>query len=74
MLNFPILTFWENILPELIPNFQLEIVPVIIMGNKHGETVPSQKRYVSERIFIQDWVRTGLTDNRPRNWTSAVAR
>lgn len=39
-LYFPILPFLENILPVLIPDFQLEIVPITEMGNKHGETYP----------------------------------
>lgn len=34
--------FLENILPILIPDFQLEIVPREEMGNKHGETYPSK--------------------------------
>ena len=41
-LYFPIIQFLENILPILIPNFQLEIVPQTEMGNKHGETYPSR--------------------------------
>lgn len=39
---FPIVQFLENILPILIPDFQLEIVPQEEMGNKHGETYPSR--------------------------------
>lgn len=39
---FPVVRFLENILPILIPDFQLEIVPREEMGNKHGETYPSK--------------------------------
>lgn len=42
-LYFPVILFLENVLPLLIPDFQLEIVPVNKMGNKHGETYPNQK-------------------------------
>ena len=40
-LYFPILTFSENALPILIPNFQFEVVPMSEMGSKHGETYPT---------------------------------
>lgn len=35
---FPIMQFLELVLPTLIPDFVLEVVPVKEMGNKHGET------------------------------------
>ena len=41
-LEFPIMIFFENILPTLISEFSMEIVPVSEMGNKHGETYPSK--------------------------------
>ena len=41
-LYFPILSFAENILPILIPDFQFEVVPKDEMGNKRGETYPSR--------------------------------
>jgi Zn-dependent peptidase ImmA (M78 family) len=41
-LMFPIVEFLENIIPMIIPDFQLEIVPKEDMGNKHGETYPSK--------------------------------
>lgn len=39
---FPIMQFLELVLPTLIPDFVLEVVPVKEMGNKHGETYPSK--------------------------------
>ncbi len=42
MLLFPVVEFMESILPIIIPDFQLEIVPVKEMGTKHGETYPSK--------------------------------
>ncbi|MCR4654023.1 MAG: ImmA/IrrE family metallo-endopeptidase [Eubacterium sp.] len=41
-LYFPILHFVEIILPLVIPDFQFEVVPVIELGNKHGETIPTE--------------------------------
>lgn len=41
-LYFPIVEFLENILPEIIPDFQLEILPRLVMGDKHGETFPDR--------------------------------
>ncbi|MBU5469811.1 ImmA/IrrE family metallo-endopeptidase [Falcatimonas sp. MSJ-15] len=41
-LYFPIVEFLENILPEIIPDFQLEILPRLVMGDKHGETFPNR--------------------------------
>ncbi len=53
-LYFPIVPFLENILPILIPNFQLEIVPVAEMGNKHGETYPSKDLIrIREDVYLR---------------------
>ena len=49
--------FLENILPILISDFQLEIVPQREMGNKHGETYPSRKL-----IRIREDVYMGAVD------------
>ena len=42
VLYFPIVKFLENVLPVLIPDFQLEIVPKDEMRDKHGETFPDK--------------------------------
>lgn len=42
MLMFPIIEFLENIIPMIIPDFRLEIVPKEEMGINHGETYPSK--------------------------------
>lgn len=53
-LYFPILPFLENILPVLIPDFQLEIVPITEMGNKHGETYPSKNLIrIREDVYLR---------------------
>ena len=53
-LYFPILHFVENVLPLLIPDFQLEIVPVIDMGGKHGETYPSKHiMRIREDVYLR---------------------
>lgn len=52
-LYFPIVRFLENILPLLIPDFQLEIVPRNEMGNKHGETYPSKNLIrIREDVYL----------------------
>lgn len=52
-LYFPIVQFLENILPILIPDFQLEIVPKKEMGNKHGETYPSRNLIrIREDVYL----------------------
>lgn len=44
-LYFPIVPFLESVLPFLVPDFQLEIVPIEDMGgNMHGETFPGENR------------------------------
>lgn len=54
ILYFPIILFLENILPILIPEFQLEIVPVAEMGNKHGETYPSKNLIrIREDVYLR---------------------
>lgn len=53
-LYFPILSFVENILPILIPDFQFEVVPEAEMGNKHGETYPSKNLIrIREDIYLR---------------------
>ncbi len=53
-LFFPILTFVENILPCIIPDFQLEIVSVAEMGGKHGETYPSKNLMrIREDVYLR---------------------
>lgn len=42
-LCFPIVEMLEIVLPKLFPNFNYEILPKSEMGNKHGETNPSQE-------------------------------
>lgn len=50
---FPVVQFLENILPILIPEFQLEIVPKREMGNKHGETYPSRNQIrIREDVYL----------------------
>ena len=50
---FPVVQFLENILPILIPEFQLEIVPKREMGNKHGETYPSRNLIrIREDVYL----------------------
>lgn len=52
-LYFPVVQFLENILPILIPEFQLEIVPQKEMGNKHGETYPSRNLIrIREDVYL----------------------
>ena len=53
-LYFPILFFVENILPILIPDFQIEVVPTSEMGNKHGETYPSNNLIrIREDVYLR---------------------
>ncbi len=54
VLYFPILSFVENILPILVPDFQFEVVPESEMGNKHGETYPSKNLIrIREDIYLR---------------------
>ena len=62
-LYFPILSFVENILPILIPDFQFEVVPEAEMGNKHGETYPS-KNLIRIREYI--YLRAAAGEGRDR--------
>lgn len=51
---FPIVQFLENVLPVLIPDFQLEIVPTEEMGNTHGETYPSKNLIrIREDVYLR---------------------
>lgn len=61
-LYFPVVHFLENIIPILLPDFQLEIVPKEEMGNKHGETYPSKNL-----IRIREDVYLGAADGRGRD-------
>lgn len=44
MMQVPILNFVENVLPQIIPDFQFEVLPIAEMGNKNGETFPKEHR------------------------------
>jgi len=49
---FPIVEFFEQILPILVPEFEQEILSNDQMGGKHGETFPQQSRIVlSEEVY-----------------------
>ncbi|MCD8294834.1 MAG: ImmA/IrrE family metallo-endopeptidase [Clostridia bacterium] len=53
-LYFPVVKFLENVLPIIIPDFQLEIVPAEEMGNKHGETFPSKSLIrIREDVYVR---------------------
>ena len=53
-LYFPVIQFLENILPILVPDFQLEILPEKEMGNKHGETYPSKNLIrIREDVYLR---------------------
>jgi Zn-dependent peptidase ImmA (M78 family) len=43
-LYFPVVEFLEFAMPQLIPDFEYEILPVEQMGNKHGETQPDNRK------------------------------
>lgn len=50
---FPIIRFLELVLPVLIPEFVLEVVPVNKMGSKHGETYPSKNLIrIREDVYL----------------------
>ncbi len=52
-LYFPVVQFLENILPILIPDFQVEYSTVAEMGNLHGETYPSRNLIrIREDIYL----------------------
>ncbi len=52
-LYFPVVQFLENILPILIPDFQVEYPTVAEMGNLHGETYPSRNLIrIREDIYL----------------------
>lgn len=52
-LYFPVVQFLENILPLLIPDFQIEYPTVSEMGNLHGETYPSKNLIrIREDIYL----------------------
>lgn len=54
LLYFPIVQFLENILPILIPDFQLEIVPTHEMGSNHGQTYPSKHLIrIREDVYLR---------------------
>lgn len=51
---FPVVRFLENILPIMVPGFQLEIVQEKEMGNKHGETYPSKRLIrIREDVYLK---------------------
>lgn len=52
-LYFPVVQFLENILPILIPDFQVEYPTVAEMGNLHGETCPGRNLIrIREDIYL----------------------
>ena len=52
-LYFPVVQFLKNILPILIPDFQVEYPTVAEMGNLHGETYPSRNLIrIREDIYL----------------------
>lgn len=54
-LYFPVIQFLENVLPMLIPDFQLEIVPENEIGRGvHGETYPSRNLIrIREDVYLR---------------------
>jgi Zn-dependent peptidase ImmA (M78 family) len=53
-LYFPIVEFVELCLPDIFPDFELEIIPHEEMKNKCGETSPSQHKIIlNENIYYQ---------------------
>lgn len=53
-LYFPVVHFLEHVLPVLVPDFCLEIVPKNMMGSKHGETFPSKNLIrIREDIYLR---------------------
>ena len=54
VLYFPVVQFLENILPILVPDFQLEIVPTNEMGGNHGQTYPSKHLIrIREDVYLR---------------------
>lgn len=52
-LYFDIVGFVERVLPEIFPDFVLEICPEEEMGNRHGETIPSESKIrIREDVYI----------------------
>ena len=52
ILYFPIVKFLELFIPEIMPDFQLEILPHEEMDNKCGETKPSEHKIIlDEEIY-----------------------
>ena len=50
---FPVMVFFEMILPMIFEDFTYEIKPRAKMGNKHGETYPCSHRIVlREDVYI----------------------
>lgn len=60
--DFPIVVFLENLLPKMMPDFELEICTIAEMGNKNGETFPKE-----HRIRIREDVYNGAVDGDPRH-------
>ncbi len=58
-LYFPIVEFAENILPQIFPDYEFNVVSMKEMGDKHGETFPSL-----HKIMIREDVYAGaVADN-----------
>lgn len=53
ILYFPIVEFLEFVLPSIVENFELEIVPSDEMKNKCGETIPHKHKIIlNESIYM----------------------
>jgi Zn-dependent peptidase ImmA (M78 family) len=61
-LYFPVVEFMEIVLPELIPDFEYEILNMDEMGVKHGETFPDSKK-----IVLREDVYNGAVDGKGRD-------
>lgn len=61
-LYFPVVRFLDNILPVLIPDFQVEYPTIWEMGNLHGETYPSKNL-----IRIREDVYLGAVEGKGRD-------
>lgn len=59
---FPVLRFLEIILPVYCPGFQINVLTKHEMGDKHGETFPSQKL-----ICIREDIYNRASDGRGRD-------
>ncbi len=61
-LYFPVLEFLEHIIPAVVPDFQLEIVPCSEMPGKHAETFPD-----NHIVRIREDVYCGAAEGKGRD-------